>query len=482
MKKVSEFANSNRFHRSLFKVSPFGLCAFCLLLGSCGSKLKKTDFETTIEQHLDSAWNITMPKILKNIFPPSFKTDTVIVVNGNRFVERLNDSIVILSKRGGGVVHIPKGVYKVKGPVLLDSNINLNLAEGVELIFSNNPNDYLPTVKARWEGTFAMNYSPLIYAVGKTNIAITGKGEINGNCQDTWGQWKPKQNPDKKTIRQYGNDKVPLSERIFGDGHYLRPTGIEFIECKNILLEDFTIHHTPFWTIHPVLSENITARRLNIQMGVRNDDGIDPEHCKNVLIEKCTINTWDDCIAIKAGRDQDGWDYPPSENIIIRDNAFTNVVGSGFCIGSEMSGGVRNVFVENNTLRGSEKHAFQFKSNPDRGGFIEQVYMRNMKVMAPVSYGFEFTTDYAGWRGNEHFVKYNDFYFQNIEMEAATKISIKINGREEENIHRVFMENITIKKSLAPMIANHVEDLVLKNVSINGKTITKKDVTTEKQK
>nr|WP_297917255.1 glycosyl hydrolase family 28 protein [uncultured Allomuricauda sp.] len=233
-----------------------------------------------------------------------------------------------------------------------------------------------------------------------------------------------------------GNDKIPLEERIFGEGHYLRPSTIEFINCKNILLEDFSVKGSPFWTIHPVLSENITIRSLNIGAGTTNDDGIDPESCKNVLIENCVIHTHDDCVALKAGRDQDGWPYPPTENIIVRNSTFNTEVGSGFCIGSEMSAGVRNVFVENCELTKSGKHAFQFKSNPDRGGFIENVFMRNIDV-GTVKYGFEFTTDYKGWRGNEYFTKYQDFYFQDIQIEEATDKSIVIKGRPENRIRRV---------------------------------------------
>ncbi len=463
----------------------FSILLIALAIGSSCKKEAKKDNGFSIDYaqaKIDSAWNTTYPAILKQIVPPAFQPDTVVVQDKQRFRNSLHKAMKSLSEKGGGVVHVPAGTYEVNGPIVFESNINLNLAEGAVLEFSNDPMDYLPVVKGRWEGTFAMNYSPQIYAYEKENLAITGKGEIDGNCEDTWGQWKPVQDTDKKIIRQMGNDQVPIEERVFGEGHYLRPTGIEFIKCRNILLEDFTIHHTPFWTIHPVLSENITGRRLNIQIGVRNDDGFDPENCKNVLIENCVINTWDDCIAIKAGRDQDGWDYPPSENIIVRHNDFNNVVGSGFCIGSEMSGGVRNVFVHDNTLRGSDKHAFQFKSNPDRGGFIEEVYMKDMKVLHPVAFAFEFTTDYKGWRGNEYFVKYTDFYFQNIEVAKATDISIKINGRPEENIQKVYLENISIEDSPAPFIANHTQDILLNNVVINGKEITKAEVTTTTDK
>lgn len=446
-------------------------------LFACKSEIKKTDedFNTEIAKAIiDTAWNETYSEILKQIKPPVFKTDTLVVDAKDDFQNSLNQSIKILSKRGGGVVHIPNGIYQVKGPILMENNINLNLAENTTLIFSNDPNDFLPVVKTRWEGTFVLNYSPLIYAMNKENIAITGKGKIDGNCEEIWASWKHKQKTDKKSIRKMGNDQIPIEKRVFGDGHYLRPSGIEFIECKNILLEDFTIHHTPFWTIHPVLSENITIRGLNINKGTHNDDGIDPEHSKNVLIEYCTINTHDDCISIKAGRDQDGWKYPPSENIIVRHNDLTTEVGSGFCIGSEMSGGVQTIFFHDNVINGSKKHAFQFKSNPDRGGFVKNIFMRNIKVTDSVKYGFEFTTNYKGWRGNSHFVEYSDFYFQNIEMATASDISIKIVGKKEKPIHRIYLENIEIKDSKAAFTTQYTDQVVMENVTINGQQIRSK--------
>ncbi len=455
-----------------------------LVITSCNTdkKIKSSFDQTYAYAKIDTAWNQTLPDILKQIIPPTFKDTTYSILDTLDFRNNINKIIEQVSANGGGTIKVAPGNYFVKGSIIMKSNVNLHLPEGTVLNFSPHPKEYLPLVKMRWEGTFIMNYSPLIYANGQENIAITGKGKIDGHCEEIWGGWKQKQRPDKMRARQMGNDKAPLEERVFGEGHFLRPTGIQFIDCKNILFEEFTIKSTPFWTIHPVLSENITARRLHIQRGTTNDDGFDPESCKNVLIEDCVIDTHDDCIAIKAGRDQDGWEYPPSENIIVRNNDFTNSVGSGFCIGSEMSAGVRNVFAENNVLRGGDKHAFQFKSNPDRGGFIEEVYMRNMKVLNPVKYGFEFTTDYKGWRGNMHFVKYNNFYFQNITIEEASEISIKINGREEENIHKIYMENISVKKSPAPVVVNYTNDLLLKNVSVNDRVITEEDIATTIEK
>ncbi|WP_422858429.1 glycoside hydrolase family 28 protein [Flagellimonas sp. S174] len=433
---------------------------------ACNPQPKDDFTKEKAQQTITKGWSVTYPDILEAIQVPSFQDTTVVIKDTTDFRNNINKTISQLSEDGGGTIKVNPGRYNIKGSVFLASNIRLHLENGAELWFSPNPSDYLPVVKSRWEGTFLMNYSPLIYAIDVENIAITGKGLINGQTKQIWYTWKEKQDADKKQLRQMGNDEIPLEKRVFGAGHYLRPSAIEFINCKNVLLEDFSIKGSPFWTIHPVLSENITIRSLNIGAGTTNDDGINSESCKNVLIENCVISTHDDCVALKAGRDQDGWPYPPNENIIVRNNSFKTEVGSGFCIGSEMSAGVRNVFVENCELVSSGKHAFQFKSNPDRGGFIENVFIRNIKVEA-VKYGFEFTTDYKGWRGNEYFTTYQGFYFQNIQIEEATGKSIVIKGRPEEPIRKVYFENCAIHQSPQLEVVSEASQILFENTKIN---------------
>ncbi|MEM7485365.1 MAG: glycoside hydrolase family 28 protein [Bacteroidota bacterium] len=455
------------------KHCPVILLVFIALFFSCTTQTKEGFTKEVAQKNIKTAWEQTYPGILKAITPPTFKDTVVHITDTLDFRDRLNIAIADLSNTGGGTINVGPGVYAVKGSIFMKSNINLNIVKGAILLFSPYPEDYLPVVKSRWEGTFLMNYSPLIYAIDVENIAITGKGIIDGQAQPAWADWKKKQKDDKELLRQMGNDQVPLSKRVFGEGHFLRPPGIEFIDCKNILLEGFTIKNSPFWTIHPVLCENITARNLNIQAGTTNDDGIDPESCKNVLIENCVFNTYDDCISIKAGRDQDGWPYPPSENIIVRNNSFNTAVGSGFCIGSEMSAGVKNVFLENCTLSKSEKHAFQFKSNPDRGGFIENVYIRNMDI-GPVKYGFEFTTDYKGWRGNENFTRYQHFYFQNISIKATSEKFIAVHGRPEKPIQTIFFQDVSISNTESEVSIKNTTNILFDNVKINNKTIDEK--------
>jgi len=442
-----------------------------MILSGCltpQSKNKKFTPEVAREQAFQ-AWNDTLPEILKKIVPPVFKDTVYLISDTLNFREKLNTTIQEASQNGGGVVKILPGTYFVKGPVRMKSDVNLKLSEGAQLVFSAHPDDYLPVVKTRWEGTFCLNYSPLIYALGEKNIAITGKGSIDGQAASFFHSWKQKQKNDKKRLRKMGNDQIPLEERVFGKGHFLRPSGIEFIECRNILLEDFQIKESPFWTIHPVLSENITIRKLRIDTGTTNDDGIDPDSCKNVLIENCHITTHDDCVAIKAGRDQDGWQYPGSSNIVVRNNTFRTKVGSGFCIGSEMSGGVHNIFVENNTIV-SNKHAFNFKSNPDRGGFMRHLYMRNMQIDS-ARYGLAFTTDYKGWRGNNYPTAYSDFFIENITFNSVGEIPVSITGLAQKPIERVYIHRLTVKKTDSALKKIHTKDVLLDHVIINGEKI-----------
>ena len=216
---------------------------------------------------------------------------------------------------GGGRVVIPAGTWLCNGPIHLASNVNLNLAEGSTVVFGTNPADYLPAVLVRWEGTRCHNYSPLIYARGQENIAITGRGTFDGQAASFWQEWKRKQTPDQEALRKMGMERAPLEKRIFGEGHYLRPGMFQAYECRNLLIEGVTFKGSPFWTVHPVFCNNVTVRGIHVLPGTTNDDGVDPDSSRDVLIENCTFDTADDNIAIKAGRDQDAWICRPAKTL-----------------------------------------------------------------------------------------------------------------------------------------------------------------------
>lgn len=413
-------------------------------------------------------------------------------VGKKSFVNAINSAIKQCNKSGGGTVIIPAGNYISNGPIHLLSNVNLHLEEGATIKFSTEPRDYTPLVLVRWEGTLCYNYSPLIYAYKQKNIAVTGKGVIDGQTQLGWFKWKndpsgKNQEQDKKVLRQFGNDVTEIETRVFGHGfldlngdgkddghgdgkdHYLRPTSIEFLDCENVLIEGLTIRNSPFWNVHPVFCKNVIIRNLNIQKGTTNDDGLDPDSCTDVLIENCTIDTNDDAISIKAGRDQDAWIRPSSENIIIRNNHLTSGV-NGFCIGSEMSGGVRNVFVYDNEIPQSLR-AINFKCNLDRGGQVEKIYVKNIKVGTCISELFIFRMDYHGYRGNNFPTKFNDFFVADIFCEKVEGTAFKIVGVESQHIERVYLKNFIIKEAKAQSEIAFADAIVAERIKIGNEFI-----------
>lgn len=309
--------------------------------------------------------------------------------------DAINKAITTCSENGGGTVIVPAGTF-LTGAIHLKSNVNLHLSDSSVLSFSINPQDYLPVVLTRWEGINCYNYSPLIYSIGTENIAITGKGLLQGNGSKTnWWPWSGGKKHGweegmnsqhlpyaRPMLTTYNKENVPVEDRKMGEGFYLRPQFINFINCKNVLISDLTIENSPFWIIHPTLCENVIVRGVSVNSMGPNNDGCDPESCKNVLIENCMFNTGDDCIAIKSGRDNDGRkaDNLPSENIIVRNCEMKNGHG-GVVIGSEVSGGARNIFVENCTMDSPMlDRAIRLKTNSNRGGYIENVYVRNVTV------------------------------------------------------------------------------------------------------
>ncbi|HEX8499965.1 MAG TPA: glycoside hydrolase family 28 protein [Pyrinomonadaceae bacterium] len=336
-----------------------------------------------------------VPGILARIKPPRFPardfpiTDFGATPGGNSdSTDAIRKAIEACNKAGGGRVVVPAGVFRT-GAIHLRSNVNLHISEGATLKFSTDPAKYLPAVFTRWEGTELMNYSPLIYAFEQQNIAVTGKGTLDGGAaDDNWWKWARRQgstpapaSADVRKLREMGNSGVPVRERVFGEGHFLRPPFIQPYRSRNILIEGVTIINSPFWEVHPVLSQNITVRGLNIKSHGPNNDGCDPESSKDVLIEDCVFDTGDDCIAIKSGRDDDGRRVGvASENIIVRNCTMKDGHG-GVVIGSEISGDCRNVFVEDCKMDSPNlDRALRFKSNAIRGGVLENVFFRNVEV------------------------------------------------------------------------------------------------------
>nr|WP_295932041.1 glycoside hydrolase family 28 protein [uncultured Dyadobacter sp.] len=388
--------------------------------------------------------------VLARINPPFFpeKTFNVDVKTADHFQKEINKAIEICNNAGGGQVVVPKGDYLCNGPIRMLSNVNLHLSDGALIRFGTNPGDYLPVVKVRWEGTVCYNYSPMIYAVGQNNIAITGRGTLDGQADKFWFAWKKQPNRDdqekaKTILRKMGETGVAENERVFGAGYKLRPTLIEFYECESILLDGFTVRQSPFWTVHPVFSKSITIRNLTIGHGTTNDDGIDPDSCEDVLIEHCKINTDDDPISIKAGRDQDAWHRKGTRNVVVRNCTLQSAIANAFCIGSEMSGGVENVWVDNCFVPDTDM-GVTLKANMDRGGFIRNLWVRNITIDSCRQAAIRIQMDYHSYRGGNFPPNFDQITFENINVRAARDHGWWLAGVASKSIGSVTMRNIKV--------------------------------------
>ena len=413
-----------------------------------------------------------VPKILSRIKAPAFAdrdfniTDYGAIGDGNtNCTEAFKKAISAANQAGGGRVVVPAGSF-LTGAIHLKSNVNLYVSEGAVIKFSTDPNEYLPAVYTRWEGIECMNYSPLIYAYKQKNIAITGKGILDGQGANWW-QWK-RVRQDRDLLLKQGQDGVPVKNRQFG-GKTLRPNMIEPYLCKNILIEGITIKNGPFWHIHPVLSQNITVRNVRIDGMGPNNDGCDPESCKDVLIEGCYFNTGDDCIAIKSGRNNDGRRVNvPTENVIVR-NCQMKAGHGGVVIGSEMSGGVRNVFAENCIMDDPNlDRMLRLKTNSLRGGFIENVYARNITVGQVKESILHIFYLYGEGDKGKFTPRVRNVNVENVTSKKS-KYALFLKGYERSPITDIHLKNCTFDNVESPDIIDNVKNLVLENVKINGK-------------
>lgn len=370
----------------------------------------------------------------------------------NKISEAINKAISKASKTGGGIVVIPKGEWLTK-KIHFKSNVNLHLNKGAVLLFSEDPNDYLPVVRSTWEGYECYNYSPLIYGYQCKNIAITGEGELKAKM-DVWKEWfaRPKAHLESlKRLYFLASYNKPIKERqMVNDTAHFRPQFIQFNRCENILMDGVTITNSPFWTIHPFLSKDVVLRNLKVYAHGHNNDGVDPEMSQNVLIENCVFDQGDDAIAIKSGSNQDAWRLnTPSKNIIMRNCTVKN--GHQLvAIGSELSGGIENVFIDNCIVVDGAKlnHLLFIKTNERRGGYVNNIYMSNIvsgKIDAGIL-GIDTDVLYQ-WRDlvptiERRLTPIKNVYLDNIKATNVKFIS-KISGQKELPVENIFLKNVT---------------------------------------
>jgi polygalacturonase len=436
----------------------------------------------------DAAW-AQVPEILKRIKPPVFPrrdfdiTRFGAVADGKTdCTEAFRRAIAACSRAGGGRVVVPAGSF-LTGAIHLKSNVNLHVASGATIQFSQDPAKYLPLVFSRWEGMELMNYSPFIYAYGQRNIAITGQGTLDGQSDNEhWWPWSgsaakgwragdPNQRKARTALAEMVEKGVPVSQRVFGEGAYLRPQFIQFYRCQHLLIEGVTIRRSPMWEIHPVLSTNVTVRKVTITSHGPNNDGCDPESCADVLIEDCDFDTGDDCIAIKSGRNADGRRLnAPSQNIIIRGCRMRDGHG-GVTIGSEISGGVRNVFAENCHLDSPHlDHALRVKNNAMRGGRLENLYFRNIEVGQVAHAAITIDFNYEEGERGKFIPIVRNFVVNNLRS-GKSRHALDVQGFKHAPIYNLRLEDCSFDNVAEPNIVKNVEGLSLRNVRINGKLV-----------
>src|SRR5581483_2766571 len=426
-----------------------------------------------------------LPQILARITPPSFPPREFDItkfgaVDHNHFdcSGAFAKAIAACAHAGGGTVVVPEGEF-LTGAIRLKSKVNLHISEGSTIRFSRDPNKY-PVVFTRWEGVELMNFSPFIYAFGEENIAITGKGSLDGNADcEHWWPWKgrtdcgwsagqPNQNDDRNHLFEMGEKRVPVAQRVFGPDHYLRPNFIQPYHCKNVLIEGVTLVNSPMWEINPVLCKNLTVRGVTINSSGPNNDVCDSESCADELIENVSFNTGDDCIAIKSGRNEDGRRVNvPSQNIVVR-NCHMKDGHGGVTVGSEISGGVQDVFAEDCKMDSPHlDSAIKIKDNAMRGGMVERIYARNIQVGQVSTAGL--SIDFNSEEGaSGHFTPVvRDVEISNLTMHK-TKYALYLRGFSNAPISGVHLSDCDFESVARKNVVENVKNVSLDHVRING--------------
>jgi polygalacturonase len=377
-------------------------------------------------------------------------------------------AIAAASAKGGGRVVVPAGNWAT-GPVRLRSRIELHLADGATVLFSTDPAAYLPAVYSRWQGIELMNYSPLIYAYGEHDVAVTGNGVLDGQASAAnWWAWKKPGDADFPAFEATVNAGLPVAQRD-GTKYHFRPAFFEPYGCDRVLIEGVTIRNSPFWHLHPTLCRDVSVLGVTVTSNGPNTDGCDPESCDGVLIDGVSFDVGDDCVAIKAGRNTDGRRVNvPCQNVVIQNCSFANGHG-GITIGSEMTGGVREVYARDLTMTSTGLAAgHRLKTNSVRGGFIESSHVYRVQVSAIG--GPLLLIDYTYGEGDTggYPPTVSDIFLSDWNVASAVQ-GWNIQGYAADPVGRVVLDTVTVNGPITkPNVALYVSDLRLANVTIDG--------------
>ena len=429
----------------------------------------------------ESPW-AQVPEILAGIQTPKFPhrdfviTDFGAVSDGRTDCsEAIARAIAACAQSGGGRVVIPAGQF-LTGAIHLKSHVELHLNAGATLKFKTDPKAYLPSVLTRFEGMECWNYSPLIYAYGQENIAVTGEGTLDGQADEThWWSWKGTESPGAEARPAAGArlvkmvaDGVPVEQRHFGEGDHLRPSFIGPNHCRNVLIEGIHIRRSPMWEINPVLCTNVIVRGVDIVSHGPNNDGCDPESCHGVLIENSRFDTGDDCIAVKSGRNNDGRRVGvPSTDVVVRHCAMQDGHG-GVTIGSEISGSCSNVFVEDCQMNSPRLACvLRLKSNAQRGGVIQNIFLRNVTVGRVADSVLQIDFLYEEGADGPYRPAARDIVMENVTVQRTPRV-LNVRGFPGAEISGVRIAHSTFRRIEKPDMV-HGADVKLINCLIEPK-------------
>jgi polygalacturonase len=454
--------------------------AFLKTIGQAGVGLAVVGTQTGAQPASNDLW-AEAEAILRRIKPPTFPNRAFDITRYGAAANRatlatdaFRAAIAACHDAGGGRVVVPAGRF-VTGPIVLRSNVDLHLEAGAVVAFTTDASAYLPVVFTRYEGVEFMNYSPLVYALDQQNVAITGAGTLDGQADEThWWSWRNRaveRAGARNRLFDLSARGAPVAERVFGDGTFMRPVFVQPYRCQNVLIEGVTILNSPMWEINPVLCSNVTVRGVTVRSHGPNNDGCDPESCRNVLIERCTFDTGDDCIALKSGRNADGRRLNrPIENVIVRDCEMRDGHG-GVVIGSEISGGARNIFAERCRMDSPRlDRALRFKTNAERGGVIERVAMRDITI-GQVAEAIV-TADFYYEEGDTGAFTP---VLRDVDVSRVTsqksKYAFLLKGYERSPIANIRVADCTFDGVANPDIVQNVKNLTFTNVRVNGRLV-----------